>query len=60
MPIKMASQKTKSADVFGQGRRLAKRSRGGLYALVSIKDRQTLNWGMRKYAAATAGPLPYN
>jgi putative DNA-invertase from lambdoid prophage Rac len=54
MPIKRASQKAKSGNVFGQRRRPAKMFRAGLYARVSTNDQQTLamqNRAMREYAA---------
>ena len=54
MPIKRASQKAKSRDVFGQARKPAKMFRAGLYARVSTNDQQTLamqNRAMREYAA---------
>jgi hypothetical protein len=54
MPEKQASQKAKSEDVFGRSRRPAKMFRGGLYALVSTNDQQTLamqNRAMRDYVA---------
>ena len=54
MPIKRASQKAKSGNVFGQARRPAKMLRVGLYARVSTDDQQTLamqNRAMREYAA---------
>src|SRR5215471_17041224 len=54
MPIKRASRKTKSAEVFGQARRPVKMFRAGLYARVSTNDQQTLamqNRAMREYAA---------
>jgi putative DNA-invertase from lambdoid prophage Rac len=53
MPRKRASQKAKSANVFGQARRSAKMLRVGLYARVSTNDQQTLamqNRAMREYA----------
>jgi len=54
MRIKRASQKMKSADVFGHARKAAKMFRVGLYARVSTNDQQTLamqNRAMREYAA---------
>jgi DNA invertase Pin-like site-specific DNA recombinase len=54
MPIKRASQKTKSGTVFGQARKPAKLFRAGLYARVSTNDQQTLSMqshAMREYAA---------
>src|SRR5437899_8149588 len=53
MPIKRASPKAKSNNVFGQARRPAKMFRAGLYARVSTNDQQTLtmqNRAMREYA----------
>ena len=53
MPIKQASQKAKSGNVFGQARKPAKMLRAGLYARVSTNDQQTLamqNRAMREYA----------
>ena len=54
MPIKRASQKAKSGNVFGQSRKPAKMLRAGLYARVSTNDQQTLamqSRAMREYAA---------
>jgi putative DNA-invertase from lambdoid prophage Rac len=54
MPRKPASQKAKSAHVFGQARKQLKMLRAGLYARVSTVDQQTLtmqNRAMREYAA---------
>ena len=54
MPIKRASRKAKSDNVFGQARKPAKMFRAGLYARVSTNDQQTLpmqNRAMREYAA---------
>jgi DNA invertase Pin-like site-specific DNA recombinase len=54
MPVKRASRKAKSGDIFGQRRRTAKMLRAGLYARVSTNDQQTLamqNRAMREYAA---------
>jgi len=54
MPVKRASRKTKTKDVFGQRRRPAKMFRAGLYARVSTNDQQTLPMqmrAMREYAA---------
>src|SRR5271167_3315272 len=54
MPIKRASQKAKSGNVFGQARKPSKMFRAGLYARVSTSDRQTLpmqSHAMREYAA---------
>src|SRR5215813_6704894 len=51
---KRASQKAKSAHVFGQAQRRPKMLRAGLYARVSTSDQQTLtmqNQAMREYAA---------
>src|SRR5436309_1271452 len=53
MPIKRASQKAKSGNVFGQARRQPKMFRVGLYARVSTNDQQTLATqirAMREYA----------
>ena len=53
MPIKRASQKVKSDDVFGQARKHPKMFRAGLYARVSTNDQQTLpvqSRAMREYA----------
>src|SRR5882762_2421112 len=53
MPIKRASPKAKSNNVFGQARRPVKMFRAGLYARVSTNDQQTLamqNRAMREYA----------
>src|SRR6516225_6446887 len=54
MPIKRASQKAKSDNVFGQARSRSKMLRAGLYARVSSNDQQTLamqSRAMREYAA---------
>jgi DNA invertase Pin-like site-specific DNA recombinase len=54
MPIKQASRKTKTADVFGQARKAAKILQVGLYARVSTNDQHTLamqNRAMSEYAA---------
>jgi DNA invertase Pin-like site-specific DNA recombinase len=54
MPVKRASRKAKSEDVFGQRRRTPKMLRAGLYARVSTSDQQTLPMQMRalrEYAA---------
>src|SRR5260370_29351934 len=54
MPIKRASPKAKSNNVFGQARRPVKMFRAGLYSRVSTCDQQTLpmqNRAMREYAA---------
>ena len=53
MPAKRPLSKSKSDNVFGQARRLAKMFRAGLYARVSSNDQQTLamqNRAMREYA----------
>ena len=53
MPIKRASPKAKSDDVFGQTRKPPKMFRAGLYARVSTNDQQTLpiqSRTMREYA----------
>jgi len=54
MPIKRASPKAKSENVFGQRRIQAKMFRAGLYARVSTNDQQTLpmqSRAMREYTA---------
>ena len=54
MPVKRASRKTKSGDVFGQRRKRPKMFRAGLYARVSTNDQQTLPMqtrALREYAA---------
>jgi DNA invertase Pin-like site-specific DNA recombinase len=54
MPVKWASQKAKSKDVFGHSRKAAKMFRVGLYARVSTNDQQTLPMqlrALREYAA---------
>jgi hypothetical protein len=54
MPIKGASQKAKSDNVFGRARKGPKMLRAGLYARVSTNDQQTLamqSRAMREYAA---------
>jgi DNA invertase Pin-like site-specific DNA recombinase len=54
MPIKRASRKAESGDVFGQSRKQPKMLRAGLYARVSTDDQQTLpmqSRAMREYAA---------
>src|SRR5437764_1652434 len=54
MPIKRASPKAKSDNVFGQARKPSKMFRAGLYARVSTNDQQTLSMqgrAMREYAA---------
>jgi DNA invertase Pin-like site-specific DNA recombinase len=53
MPIKRASQKAKSDNVFGQARKPTKMFRAGLYARVSTNDQQTLpmqSRALRDYA----------
>src|SRR3984957_20072010 len=53
MPIKRASRKAKSDNVFGQRRKATKMLRAGLYARVSTIDQQTLpmqNRAMREHA----------
>jgi DNA invertase Pin-like site-specific DNA recombinase len=53
MPIKRASPKAKSDNVFGQRRKPSKMFRAGLYARVSTNDQQTLSMqsrAMREYA----------
>lgn len=54
MPLKRASRKAKSPEVFGQRRKQQKMFRAGLYARVSTHDQQTLSMqmrAMREYAA---------
>src|ERR1043166_6906552 len=54
MPVKRGFPKTKSSNVFGQARKLAKMFRAGLYARVSTNDQQTLpmqSRALREYAA---------
>ena len=54
MPVKRASQKAKSDDVFGQARKRSKMLRAGLYARVSTGDQQTLPMqirALREYSA---------
>jgi len=54
MPVKRASRKAESGDVFGQSRKQPKMLRAGLYARVSTDDQQTLpmqSRAMREYAA---------
>jgi putative DNA-invertase from lambdoid prophage Rac len=54
MPVKRASRKAKTGDVFGQSRRKPKMLRAGLYARVSTNDQQTLpmqHRALREYAA---------
>jgi len=54
MPIKRASPKAKSDNVFGQRRKQPEMFRAGLYARVSTNDRQTLPMqtrALREYAA---------
>ena len=54
MPVKRASQKAKSDNVFGHRRKQPKMFRAGLYARVSTSDQQTLpmqSRAMREYAA---------
>ena len=53
MPVKQGSGFKKSGRVFGQGQKIAKMVRVGLYARVSTQDQQTLpmqNRAMRQYA----------
>src|ERR1700734_1391190 len=60
MPLKRASPKAKSDNVFGQARRPAKMFRAGLYSRVSTNDQQTLarqNRAMRDYVARRGGPV---
>jgi putative DNA-invertase from lambdoid prophage Rac len=47
MPIKRASQKAKSRDVYGHSRKPPKMFRAGLYARVSTNDQQTLPMQLR-------------
>ena len=54
MPVKRASRKAGSGDVFGQLRKRPKMLRAGFYARVSTGDQQTLpmqSRAMREYAA---------
>src|SRR5438876_5732899 len=54
MPLKRATPKAKSDNVFGQRRKQPKMFRAGLYAHVSTNDQQTLptqSRAMREYAA---------
>src|ERR1700712_3619092 len=54
MPLKRASQKAKSDNVFGHARKRPEMFRAGLYARVSTNDQQTLpmqSRAMREYAA---------
>jgi putative DNA-invertase from lambdoid prophage Rac len=54
MPVKRASGKAKTKQVFGHARKPAKMLRAGLYARVSTLDQQTLPMqmrAMRDYAA---------
>ncbi len=54
MPIKRASAKAKSDNVFGQARKPPRMFRAALYARVSTDDQQTLSMqsrAMREYAA---------
>ena len=54
MPMKRASPKAKSDNVFGQARKPSKMFRAGLYARVSTNDQQTLpmqSRALREYAA---------
>lgn len=53
MPVKRASQKAKSDNVFSQSRKQPKMFRAGLYARVSSNDQQTLPMqirALREYA----------
>ena len=47
MPVKRASQKAKSDNVFGHSRKQPKMFRVGLYARVSTNDQQTLPMQLR-------------
>jgi len=63
MPIKRASPKANSGDVFGQARRPKKMFRAGLYARVSTNDQQTLpmqSRAMREYAARRGWTIAVN
>ena len=54
MPVKRASHKAESDNVFGHRRKQPKMFRAGLYARVSTNDQQTLpmqSRAMREYAA---------
>jgi putative DNA-invertase from lambdoid prophage Rac len=54
MAAKRASEKAKSDDVFGQGRKQPQMFRAGLYSRVSTNDQQTLpmqSRALREYAA---------
>src|SRR5580700_1147201 len=54
MPIKRASEKSNSGNVFGQRRKPSKMFRVGLYARVSTNDQQTLpmqSRALREYVA---------
>src|SRR5947207_6325505 len=63
MPIKRASPKAKSDNVFGQARKPSKMFRAGLYARVSTNDQQTLSMqsrAMREYAARRGWTIAVN
>src|SRR5450432_692344 len=63
MPIKRASPKAKSGNVFGQRRKPQKMFRAGLYARVSTNDQQTLSMqsrAMREYAARRGWTVAVN
>jgi predicted site-specific integrase-resolvase len=63
MPIKRASEKAKSDNVFGHARRPTKMFRAGLYARVSTNDQQTLamqSRAMREYAARRGWTIAVN
>jgi len=54
VPVKQVSGSKKTERVFGQGQKIPKMVRAGLYARVSTQDQQTLpmqNRAMRDYAA---------
>ena len=63
MPIKRASPKAKSDNVFGQARKPSKMFRAGLYARVSTNDQQTLSMqsrAMREYAVRRGWTIAVN
>ena len=55
MPIKRASPKAKSDNVFGQARRPAKMFRVGLYARVSTNDHDAAHAESRSAGVAPLG-----
>jgi len=60
MPVKRASGKAKTKDVFGHPRKPAKMLRAALYARVSTLDQQTFPMqmrAMRDYATNRASAL---